>query len=272
MSVVLVLTCDEQARARLTRQPPPFPVRFVELAADLEVAAREGGLLAFIIDVLDRRQEPTAPAVARVLQARAGMASLLWCARSDAKRPEFGQLLKAGVSAVLFHAPGSHESITIAGLVPRGAIGYHDWLDATLHRRAPEPVRGLVSFCLHPANSGLTVPETATALHLPRRTLAHRLAAAGMPHAKELLIWSRALHSAWELEHESGKPIERIALDHGFGSATALRGVFLRLIREAPVGLRSHGGFGWVLRCFDRILASAQWRNPRSGTRHAADQ
>jgi AraC-like DNA-binding protein len=92
-----------------------------------------------------------------------------------------------------------------------------------------------------------------------------------MPHAKELLIWSRALHAAWELEHEWQKPVERIALDHEFASATALRGVFLRLIGESPARLRDQGGFGWVLRCFDRTLASAQRGRVRATGRHEAN-
>jgi AraC-like DNA-binding protein len=270
VSIVLVLTRSDQARRRMTDHRPPFPYRFVELVSEFESAAREGELLAFIVDVVDRRGQPTAPAVARILQGRADMPGLLWCARGDAGRPEVAQLVGAGISAVLFHSSGPYESIAIAGLVPRGALGYHQWVDATLHRSVPEPVRALVSFCLHPANAALTVPEAAAALHLPRRTLTHRLAAAGMPHAKELLIWSRALHAAWELEHEWGKPVERIALDHDFASATALRGVFLRLIGESPAELRDHGGFGWVLRCFDRTLASAQRGHVRAGVRHDA--
>lgn len=270
MSLVLVLTRSDRARQRLTDHPPPYPFRFVDLVSEFESAAREGELLAFVVDVLDRRGQPTAPAVARILHGGMGMPSLLWCARVDVGLPEFAQLVHAGISAVLFHSPGSFESIAIAGLVPRGALGYHQWLDATLHRSVPEPVRALVSFCLHPANAALTVPEAAAALHLPRRTLTHRLAAAGMPHAKELLVWSRALHAAWELEHEWGKPVERIALDHEFASATALRGVFLRLIGESPARLRDQGGFGWVLRCFDRTLASSQRAHVRAGDRHDA--
>ncbi len=196
------------------------------------------------------------------------MPSILWCSRADVGRPEFTHTVRTGISAILFHSPDPFESAMIAGLVPRGAVGYHQWLNATLNRRVPEPVRALVSFCLHPANARLTVPEVALALHLPRRTLTHHLSGAGMPHAKELLIWSRALHAAWELEHEIGKPLERIALDHDFGSASALRGVFIRLIGEPPAGLRKDGGFGWVLRCFDRTLATPSRRRIRAGDGH----
>ena len=270
MSVVLVQTRSDQARDRLTRLPPPFPIRFVELISEFESAAREGDLLAFIVDVLDHRAQPTAPTVEKILQAHTDLPSLVWCPRADVGRPEFAQLLRTGISAVLFQSPGPIESIFISGLVPRGAIGYHQWLDATLHRRVPEPVRGVVSFCLHPANAAMAVPEVAAALHLPRRALTHHLSGAGMPHAKELLIWSRALHAAWELEHETGKPLERIALDHDFASASALRGVFLRLIGEPPAGLRTVGGFGWVLRCFDRTLAAAHRHGVRFGDHHDA--
>ncbi len=260
MSVVLVLTRSEAARQRLTAMPPPFPIQFVDLVLEFESAARKNDVLALVVDIMDRNGQPTASVVGRLLQNHPNLRSLAWCERGDVGRPEFAQLIRTGISAILFHSPGAFESIVLAGLVPRGALGYHQWLDATLDRRVPEPVRPLVSFCLHPANAGLTVPEIAAAMHLPRRTLTHRLSGSGMPPAKELLVWSRALHSAWELEHETGKPVERIALDHGFGSSSALRGVFIRLIGEPPAGLRMHGGFGWVLRCFDRTLIPMQRR------------
>jgi transcriptional regulator GlxA family with amidase domain len=111
----------------------------------------------------------------------------------------------------------------------------------------------------------MSVSDVALALGVPGRTLSYRLRALALPAAHELLLWSRVLQAAWELENQGEKSLERIALDLGFPSGAALRGSMMRLAFTTPSRLRSSGDFDWVLRCFTRALRGnqAQPRRPR---------
>ena len=92
---------------------------------------------------------------------------------------------------------------------------------------------------------------------MPARLLGAELKRAGMPPIGTIINWSQALAAAYRLEH-SAEPAVVIARSLGFPTTKSLGAVLKRCCNEAPTNLREQGGFGWVLRCFERYLVKAQ--------------
>lgn len=251
MGFIAVQTRDERAWDRLSRYAIPVAVERRETAVSLEPLARDSNVLALVADVADRSGIPTTSAVERVRKTHQGIPILIWCPASEAGAGVLRDLLRAGADGVLRQSPGPFEERTLAQLVPRGELQFHEWIEASIGRISPPDMLPVVSFCLHPANSGMTVPQVARRFGMARRTLTDHLARARLPSARELLDWRNLLAAAWELEH-SHRSVERVALGHGFASASALRAALKRWTNEVPSVLRSQGSFGWVLRCFER--------------------
>lgn len=254
MGFIAVQTRDDEAWNRLIRYPVPVPVERWDTALSIDVLARHANLLALVVDVLDRSGAPTAGAVAGVRQTHRSIPILAWCPSTDAGTGALRDLLRAGANGLLLQAPGAFEEKTLVQLVPRGELQFHEWIEASIGRVSPPGMAPVVSFCLHPANTEVTVPQVAAQFRMARRTLTAHLARTRLPSGRELLEWRSLLAAAWELEH-SDRSVERVALRHGFASASALRAALKRWCNQVPSALRGGGSFGWVLRCFERRVA-----------------
>lgn len=251
MSQVAAQTRDSRAWERLKTYPVPVAIVRVETVAALAALVREPSVLGLVVDVLDGAGQPTAPAVRSIRQAHPDIPIVLWCSRSDAGSTVSREVLGAGADGLWVQDPTPLERRLFGQLVPRGELRYHEWIEASIERVVPPEARAIVATCLHPANPPMTVPKVAQRFGLARRTLTDRLAQVGLPTGRELIEWGSLLAAAWDLEH-SRLSVERIAHDHGFSSASALRAALKRLTLQGPATLRTEGSFGWVLRCFER--------------------
>jgi AraC-like DNA-binding protein len=215
--------------------------------------ARTLDTLAVLIDLADDSGIPTAPAIAAIRAHDTNLPIVLWCPVRECESERFINACRAGLTGVLFQDPGPFEEYALTQLVPRGERTYNQWVEATLARAVPGNARSIVDLCLHRASIDVTVPHVAKQLGVARRTLTEHLAQSGMPPASALLEWGRLLRAAWDLEN-SEATVERLALEHGYGSASALRTALKRRTGDSPGQLRGPGGFGWVLRCFEHDL------------------
>lgn len=251
----LLLQCrDPEARRRVDQEYRlPILHEWCGNGTELIVRTRGVDVLGLVVDTADEDGRSTAPAASQIRRQRPRLPILLWCRREEAAGRAFQELCRVGVTGVLFREPGEQEERALAQLVPRGTLKYHDWIEALLERRVPSSLRAVVGSALHPVNAQLTVPELAQHLGMPRRTLSQHLSSANFPSAQVLLEWNRVLGAVWDLESRS-ESVERIAHDHGFSSAGALRTVLNRWANDVPKDLRGSESFGWVLRCFDRRL------------------
>jgi len=266
VSFVVAMVRTEAAKRALTELQAPFPLRFVDTCVDLARLGTESGLLGVVVDVWDAQGKAPGTAIAAVRRVHPELPVLLWAEREDLVREDLRPLIGAGVTSIQARHSGLVEQVAIQALVPRRTLSFHQQIDEVLQTKVPEPAWHLVSFCLHPSNGMMSVSDVASALGLPGRTLSHRLRVLGLPAANELLLWSRVLQAAWELENQRGKSLERIAFDLGFSSAAGLRAAMTRLAFVPPSRLRSSGDFEWVLRCFTRALRPNQAR-PRPARR-----
>jgi AraC-like DNA-binding protein len=115
--------------------------------------------------------------------------------------------------------------------------------------RVPALVRDAIEYGIRHARELPNVARLADALHLPRRTLGHRLLRAGAPPAAALISWSR-LFLAAELLVGDGRPVEQAALTLGFTSGSALRGMLRRYAGVTPRQLRENGGLTHLIALF----------------------
>jgi len=130
----------------------------------------------------------------------------------------------------------------------------------------PRPLWAFFSYCAVNATRPLDVEHVAAELRVHRRTLAGRLARAGLPGPRKIVAWHRLLHAARLLE-EPGRSLERIAEELAFPSASALHNLFCRYTGLLPSEVRARGGLPPVLCAFERTLRAAKAR-PTSTVGH----
>jgi len=116
----------------------------------------------------------------------------------------------------------------------------------------PRSVVPVLAYCLDHADAALTVVTVARALSLSRKTLANRLAAAGLPAPSAIISWCRVLLAARLLE-DRARSVEGIALALHFGSSAALRNMLRRYTGLRTSQIRA-GGLDCVLTMFRNRL------------------
>jgi AraC-like DNA-binding protein len=114
-----------------------------------------------------------------------------------------------------------------------------------------EEAAQVVRCCVQEARARLTVDGLASALGLSRRTVAKRLHAAGLPAPESLIMWGRLLVAAWLLRNPRCS-VARTALELGFPSAQALRGLAGRYLGYPPDALRVPSGVANVAMALSR--------------------
>ena len=218
-------------------------------------AAREA--LAVVIDVTDRGGLPTGAAITAMRARRPELPIVLWCDRQRVGPDAFAAAAASGVSAVVFRDDSDLEHRLLSALTRAADVTFQQLTDQALARRVPSALVPLVRFCLDRAGAMPQVEIIARAVGVAPRRLSAELRSAGLPPLKELITWSRLLTAAYRLEH-SRESVGTIARSVGFGSGSALGRLLRRYANESPRVVRAPGGFGWVLRCFERCLAKRQ--------------
>lgn len=217
----------------------------------MRASAREA--LAVIVDVVDRAGASSAPAVARIRQRRPDLPIILWCERSAVDGATLSALLEAGLSAIVVRGETDFERRLLSAVSRASDVAFQQLTDQALHRRVPTPFIPVVRFCLDHAASTPRVEVVARVVGLSSKALAAQLKRAGLPPVSTLVMWSKALVAAYRLE-KTTETVAVIARSLGFSSGSALRRLLKRCANEPPQALRAPGGFGWVLRCFERQL------------------
>jgi hypothetical protein len=222
----------------------------------LRATAREA--LAVVVDVADRQGTPSAEAVAEMRRHRPELPIVVWCDRDAAIIP-LSRLAEAGVSAVVFRDESDLERRLLASITRSTDVAFHHLTDQALFRRVPDPLIPVVRYCLDHAAGMPRVEVMARSVGLTPRSLRHELRRADLPPVSVLVAWSKALLAAYRLEHTTESTLV-IARSLGFTSGGALSRLLKRCANDTAQGLREPGGFGWVLRCFERHLGKGSRR------------
>jgi AraC-like DNA-binding protein len=221
-----------------------------------ELVARAGvrQALAVVVDATDRSGLGTARAVAAIRRDRPGLPVVLWCDRDAAGGPAAAAVIAAGVSAVVFRDGSDLEQRLLSAITRATDVTFHQLTDQTLHRRVPEALIPVFRYVLDRATAMPDAATIARAAGLSPRQLEARLREAGMPPLTALVTWSRVLTAAYRLERTT-RPVAEVAGSVGLASSAALGRLLRRCANETTRGVRQPGGFGWVLRCFERLLS-----------------
>ncbi len=220
---------------------------------DLMIRASAREALAVIVDLTDRGGEPATPAVARIRSRRPDLPIVLWCDRADIDGATIAAMIQAGLSAVILREERDFEGRLLSALTRASDVAFQQLTDQALHRRVPTPFIPVVRFCLDHAASAPRVEVIARTVGMSSKALAAQLKRAGMPPVSSLVMWGKALVAAYRLE-KTTESVAVIARSLGFASGSALRRLLKRCSNEPPQSIRASGGFGWVLRCFERQL------------------
>jgi transcriptional regulator GlxA family with amidase domain len=97
-------------------------------------------------------------------------------------------------------------------------------------------------FCLEHPGEPLSVEQVAEVCAIRRRALEYRFQRAGLAPPGTCIVRCRLLLAVHRLEQGTDS-IERVALEHGFGTAGALRKSLARHLGVAPHSLRLTGAF-----------------------------
>ena len=226
---------------------------------DLAHRAMAPEATAVVVDLVDAQGAPTNVVVARVREARPDFPIVLWCDRGAARERSLTEFAAAGVSAIVFRDESSLEGRLLSAITGASDVAFRQLTDQAIHRRVPIALAPVVRFCLDQAHGLPRVEVVARAVGLSSRALAYQLKRAGLPPVSTLVMWSKALVAAYRLER-STESVSVIARSLGFASGSALRRLHKRCANETPQALRGPGGFGWVLRCFERRIGKTARR------------
>lgn len=220
-------------------------------------SAREA--LAVVVDVSDRMGVSTTRTVVAIRQRRSDVPIVLWCDRAALLTGDVDGLLGAGLTGIIFRDETEVEERLMSALTRATDVAFLQLTDQALDRRVPRNLIPVFRACLDRPSAIPSAGAIAASLGLTSRQLAVHLRRAGMPPMREIARWSRLLTAAYRLELTT-EPVVVIAHSVGFVSATYLSRLLKRYANESIDGVREPGGFGWVLRCFERYLAKRKQR------------
>jgi AraC-like DNA-binding protein len=248
---VFAVVAGREQQARLaaglrSRAVVQFVAHFRDLLPALAASSRLAGV---IVEPRDVEGTPAAPVVARVRSAFPYTPVLVFCPISPLSAPDILAAARAGASGLIVRDSGDFGTALVTALDAAD--------DESAARRIlaelgplPDEARAAVEFCLSNARRRLTVDDVAAALGVHRKTLAARLARAGMPSPLALVGWCRLLLAARFIS-EGGRSLESVAVQLEFPSASALRNMLARYTGLKPQELRGTDGM--------RLVAAA-WR------------
>ena len=251
---ILVQLCDVGMRPRFAETCKAFgDIVWCDDLDELVVRSVAREALAVVVDVGDRLGMPSTRSIVAMRRRRADLPIILWCDRAALMTGDVDGLLGAGLTAVVFRDETDVEQRLMSALTRATDVAFHQLTDQALSRRVPSPLIPVFRMCLDRAGAVPKANIIAASVGLTPRQLAAHLRRAGMPPVREIARWARLLTASYRLE-QTTEPVVVIAHSVGFVSASYLSRLLKRYANETPDGVREPGGFGWVLRCFERYL------------------
>jgi len=229
-----------------------------------------------LVEPRDASGQCTAGLVRSIRQRRAEVPIAVYCALNASATRDLVELVKAGADEAVFI--GFDDPSTWIQALAK-TIEQRDTTSALLEelRSSVAPAaRELVAYCLSETTGNPTVAGAARRLRVNRKTLVNRMTMAGLPAPGICVAWCRLLLAMSALER-TGAPLERVALEHGFGSAAALRKMCRRYTELRVADLRGRGGtrhlvhlflgsFGSLKRASECIPTTPLYRTAASST------
>jgi AraC-like DNA-binding protein len=184
--------------------------------------------------------------VREIATGRPRTAIVVWCDAGAHHSVEIRSLAVAGAHQFLFAGIDDHGVALRAVLdLARRQCGA-EWVMTRLGPVVPSRLHPMLEATLARPDAIKTVPELAAALGVHRKTLFNHCRKASFLAPAELIAWGRLAMVAYLLE-TTACTIERIALELGYASDTALRNTVKRYTGQRAGQIRNVGGVDAVV-------------------------
>ena len=191
-------------------------------------------------------------AIARELRVRCPRAALVaYCGGVRDTPASIGALAAAGVHQFAFTDVNDRGAVLGTILASARQQCAAEVVMAALRPLVPPPIHPLVEAALARPLVVIDVRSLADALGVHRKTVFNRCAHAAFLNPVELLTWTRLALVAYLLE-VTGITVEKISIETGYPSPTALRNMIKRYTGLRPTEIRAGGGLQVVV---DRLRA-----------------
>jgi len=195
--------------------------------------------------------------VREVAADRPRTAIVVWCDAGAHHSVEIRALAVAGAHQFLFAGIDDHGIALRAVLdLARRQCGA-EWVMARLAPVVPSRLHPMLEATLARPDAIKTVPELGAALGVHRKTLFNHCRHASFLAPAELIAWGRLAMVAYLLE-TTACTIERIAIELGYASDTALRNTIKRYTGQRAGQIRNAGGV-------DAVISALEARARRGG-------
>jgi AraC-like DNA-binding protein len=180
---------------------------------------------------------------------------VLYCALTPATSREMLEFAKAGVDELVVRGVDDVRLTLQATLSDAAARRSALAIYAEIDPLVPPNVGMMIKYALEHGRRALSVESVAQAMNVHRKTLVHRLNAAGLPSPREIIAWCRLIITAKLLE-DPGRKVEQVALLLDFPSGNSMRNMIKRYTGLRANEVRQNGGAKCVLHAFKRALTA----------------
>jgi AraC-like DNA-binding protein len=255
---IVALVQHPQLRARITAAGrPSLRARFCETREELRALAHSSGASAVIAEPFDARGGEVWPTIAAIRDGFPSLPIVAFCAVGPSLSWDIVHMVRAGAHELLIRDVDDTPHRLRAILARARSTCTATWARSELSPLVPHQVWSPFEYCLQNAFRCVRVDEMARSAGMDRRTLTRQFARAGLPAPSTVAAWTRLVVAGVLLE-DGGRPLEEIALELEFPSASALRSMLNRYTRLRPAEVRENGGGRCVLSAFKNVLRSSR--------------
>lgn len=259
---IVALVQHPQLRARVAEAGrPSLRTRFCETREELRALAHSAGASAIVAEPTDAQGADVWPTIAAIRDGFPTLPIIAYCAVSPCLSADIVSMVRAGAHELLIRDVDDSPHRLRAIFARARTTCTAAWAGTELAVLVPRPVWAAVEYCLQNAYRCVTVEEVARSAGIDRRTLTRQFARAGLPAPSTVVAWTRLVIAGVLLE-DGGRPLEEIALELEFPSASALRSMLSRYTRLRPSEVRENGGGRCVLSAFKNVLRAARRTAP----------
>ena len=253
--VVVVLVRAQASADRIASAFGATTVCHVSTVEELSAAVREHAMhvVAVLVEACDSQDIPVATTLARLMAQFPVIPFLGYCGTGVAEAEDLRELARAGVHELVFRDVDDRPTLLRAKVGRGNQARAGALVVRRLSTQLPDPLHGVVSFCVNFSRASHEVERIALALGVHRKTLVNWCQRAHAPPPSTLVTWVRLL-LAVELLQSPGHTVERVARGLEFASASAFRNLCRRYFGRRPTELRCPAGREAAYRAFARAL------------------
>lgn len=236
-----------------------FRATFAELLETLKESTDP--IDAVVLPARDADGQDASRIVREVAAGRPRTAIVVWCDARSEHSVEIRSLAVAGAHQFLFLGMEDYGVSLRAVLDLAKRQCGAEWVMERLSRVVPSLLHPMLEATLARPDAIRSLPDLASAIGVHRKTLFNHCRRVGFLAPAELIAWARLAMVAYMLE-TTPCTIERIAIELGYASDTALRNTIKRYTGQRAGEIRAAGGVDPVIQALEARLRRGPGGDP----------